>query len=398
MIIKFNKIRPFYIVIVFTFFTLFISSSLHTSVNNVKGKNYMFKECLNPIYAPSYISDSFAVKLDTFLEKLEFNGSILIEYQHQIVYKKNIGYRKLPKKELINDSTVFQLASVSKQFTSVAVMILKEKGLLDYNDLVKKHIPEFPYDTITIKHLLTHTSGLQNYLWLIEKNWNKKSQPTNEDLLSLFIEHKLPLNFDPGARFLYSNTGYCFLALLVERISKKKMHDFMQEYIFKPLEMNNTYLYHGASTKNVRNRAYGFKNRRGRWIAYTDTLFDAVVGDKGIYSTANDLYKWNLAINNRLILSDSTLNEAMNPFPLDSNRYLRYGYGWRIREIEGEKMVYHNGTWQGFKTSCIRLPNHSSTIIILNNTHKRLHPIIGRIKELIYKNDSLFNINVATED
>lgn len=398
MFIKFNKIKPFSISIIFTFFILFISNNIHTSVNNIKKTNYMFKECLNPIYAPALISDSFAVKLDTFLEKLDFNGSILVEYQHQIVYKKNFGFRKPPKKELVNDSTAFQLASVSKQFTAVAIMMLKEKGLLEYNDLVRKHVPEFPYDTITIKHLLTHTSGLQNYLWLIEKNWHKKHQPTNEDMLKLFVEHKLPLNFEPGTKFHYSNAGYCFLALVVERVSKKKMHEFMQEYVFKPLEMNNTYLYHGASTNNAKNRAYGYKNRRGRWIPYTDTLFDAVVGDKGVYSTALDLYKWNLAINNRLILSDSTLNEAMNPTTIDSNKYFRYGYGWRIREYEGEKMVYHNGTWQGFKTSCIRLPNYHSTIIILNNTHKRLHPIIGRVKELIYKNDSLFYVNAATED
>ena len=323
-----------------------------------------------------------AKKIDSLMqvkaEKYYFNGNVLVAYKGSCIYNESFGYSDLLKRKELKKDDIFQLASVSKQFTAMSIMILKEQNKLSYDDTVTKYIPEFPYPAITIRMLLNHTSGLPNYMWLVEHHWKGKKAPINEDVIKMIAEHKLNLYFTPGWRWDYSNTGYIILASITERISGKSFAEFMHRNVFVPLEMNNSFVHSSSFSNSNKDKLIGYRYSRRRYRTIPKTINDGVVGDKGVYSTSEDLFKWDQALYNNTLVSKETINEAISSFKLRNKYEISYGFGFRIKQRNNKKVAYHHGKWNGFRTSLLRYVEDTNTIIVLNHTSTSLNNSIIR--------------------
>ena len=298
--------------------------------------------------------------------KKGFNGTVLVTKYDQVLYKGAFGYADFSRKDTLTTQTAFQLASVSKQFTAMAIMMLQEQDKLRYDDSVQQYIPGFPYKGITIRHLLNHRSGLPDYTYLSDKHWpNRKIALTNEDALYLLKEHQPNIYFKPDKRFYYSNTGYLVLASIVEKASGISYATFVRKNIFEPLQMANTFTFSNALTAQTDKVATGhLSGRRKRMPDYLDN----VLGDKGIYSTVEDLYKWDQALYTHKLVKRSTLEEAFTGTGAITKKTEDYGFGWRLRQVEsGDTVVYHGGLWHGYNTYFLRNPRDHSAIIVLSN-------------------------------
>lgn len=312
------------------------------------------------------IATKFDSLFSTLAKEKGFNGSVLVGVYGTVVYKNAFGYSDLKTKEPLNVKSVFQLASVTKQFTAVAIMMLKERGLIDYSDTVQKFIPDFPYKNITIRQLLSHRSGLPNYMYFADKYWkDKRKYLTNEGLLEMMKQHKPYVEFLPDRRYKYSNTGYAVLASIIERISGLTFDEFMEQNIFLPLNMTSTFVYNPKNKKTIEYETNGYT--RGKRKTSPDFL-DGVSGDKGIYSTVEDLFKWDQALYTEKLVRQSTLEEAYTPSSYDLKRENNYGFGWRIDTLaDGSKVVYHGGLWRGYNSLFLRRLDDHTTVIILCN-------------------------------
>ncbi|MBS4013245.1 MAG: beta-lactamase family protein [Bacteroidetes bacterium] len=329
----------------------------------------------------------FYNKVTEFLLQIEFNGNIYISFNGDVLYDRCFGFADLKNAIPSTKETVFQLASISKTYTSTAILLLQEDSLLNINDKVVKHIQEFPYPNITIKQLLTHTSGLQNYMFLIEKFWKKSQYPNNEDVLNLFIEQKRPLNFTPGEKFEYSNSGYVFLGLIIERVSKMSYAQFLEKRVFIPLGLSNTFVYDIRKPKENIDRAKGFRKTRNSWRIIPEDNLDAVFGDKGVYSNIPDLLKWDRAFYENSIIPEEVAKEAFEFQRLVNDSIVEYGYGWRLQDVFGIKAVHHPGRWKGFRTSFKRFTDRNATLIILSNNNTDIADLVDSIQSLLFKNE-----------
>lgn len=323
---------------------------------------------------PMPLSKAQVKELDSLLTKRlrinGFRGTALISYKNQIITEYANGYSDYKNKNKIEVNSSFQLASVSKSFTSTAIMILKDHGLLNFDDLVQKHIPEFPYEDVTIKHLLQHTAGMQNYMYLVDNYWKNDSSISNQDVLDLLIKYNLPLNNKPGYKFIYSNTGYAILALLVERVSHETFANFVKENIFQPCDMQSTFTYSHEIMDTLTNRVMGYNRSGRRLYRYDFEPNDMILGDKSVYSNVIDLFKYQKALNSYQLVQKTTLEEAYTKgiTASRSKRAFDYGYGWRLKNENGTDLVYHNGLWHGFASTLTRDVSTNITVILLNNT------------------------------
>jgi CubicO group peptidase (beta-lactamase class C family) len=342
--------------------------------------------------------------LEESYQKYHFNGHILVVHHGRILFNNYIGYADFNNRDTLSEESLYQLASVSKQFTAMAIMILKERKLLDYDDKMVKYIPELSgseyhyYDSISIRHLLNHTAGLPNYMYFVEKYLDKDEFPYNDAVVRLLAEHKMFLNFRPGSRFNYSNTGYMLLALIAERVSGMSFADFVEESIFLPLEMEDSFVYSRADgSRDSKNRLLGYKKYR-RFYPIQETRNDGVVGDKGVYATASDLYKWDRALYTEKLVTRETLQEAFTPGKLNNGRKIPYGFGFRLKELEGdEQVVYHNGLWNGFRTAFFRYLDDNSTILVMDHTDCRAKHIIAKKIEDVLLSQHLNYTQVLAE-
>ncbi len=320
-------------------------------------------ECFKT-YASDYqnIKNKIEKYFDNQAKKKKFNGVVLVKNKGKI-FKKAYGYADLDKKTKLNTKSVFQLASISKTFTATAILMLIEKGKLKYNTKITDIIPKFPYKNITIKNLLNHKSGLPNYMYFAEqkKIWpNRTKMLTNKKLIDIMISKKPKAYALPNKKYSYCNTNYSILATIIEKVTKKSFSYFLKTKILKPLNMNQTFIYDKIKISTHKNKTKGFKNRRKR---YNDHYLDSVVGDKGIYSTVGDLLKFHNGLLSRKLLSYKTLKKAYTPSAW-RGKY-NYGYGWRTMNINGHKIIYHNGWWRGYKNYFVR--SKDDVIIILSN-------------------------------
>ncbi|MFY7889913.1 MAG: serine hydrolase domain-containing protein [Spirosomataceae bacterium] len=326
-----------------------------------------------------------AVKLDTFFKKLQtthgFNGAVLVSQYGKIIYKKAFGFSSFATKDSNTTQTPFQLASVSKQFTAVAIMQLKEKGLINYDDPVVNYIPTFPYDqSITIRSLLTHVSGIPNYVYCLDKIVNKKEPLTNEKVVSLFAQYKPRISYHPNSHFNYNNSNYVLLAYIVEKLSGMSFREYAQKYLFAPAGMSKSFVYDPERTQLLEKAATGYTPRGGGyfWPIPFDHL-DGATGDKGVYSTVEDLFKWDMALNSEKLVKMSTLEDAFRPAHSFKNLITKnYGFGWRLQLLDdGSWLTFHTGWWHGFKNYYMHNRVDNSSIIILQNVANRA---ISRVK------------------
>jgi CubicO group peptidase (beta-lactamase class C family) len=340
--------------------------------------------CIFACSSPKEKSDPLLASIDSVMnsavDTARFNGNVLVARNSEIVYQKSFGLRNFYTNEMLNDSTVFELASVSKAFTAMAIMMLKEQGKLSYEDDVRKYIPELPYEGMSIRHFLTHTSGIGEYEDLVVKaTTDLKKIATNDDILAVFAKQKPPVLFKPGEKWEYSNTAYAMLATIVQRVSGKSFGEFLSENIFVPLDMKHSRIYKTRrSGEIIPNYAYGFlysdslkkyvlpDSLKDHYYVYT---LDGIEGDGVVNSTTGDLFKWNKALYTDKLVSKATLEEAFTSGKLNSDSLHGYGFGWFIENdsLLG-KIVRHTGSWPGYRNLIVRFVDNRDCVIVLTNT------------------------------
>jgi len=328
---------------------------------------------IQDIYS-SQKADELQKRFNRLNKKGIFNGTVLYSEHGEEVYKGAFGYEDFRKKTKLQQNSAFQLASVSKMFTAYAIMILKEEGKLSFDDTLTHFIPEFPYYGITIRQLLNHRSGLSRYMSLADKHWDVNKSIRNEDVIKLFVDYKPAPYFRPNNGFHYCNTNYVLLASVAERISGQEFDDFVKERIFNPLGMSESFVYHmendSAISYQVPVGVPGYRLSRRRLVKVGDYYLNGVMGDKGVYSSVEDLFKFNLAFDNGFPVKKETLQEAfLSGSPKYYNRKDGYGFGWRIKD-DMDSTAYHFGWWKGFRTYFIRDMENERTLIALTNTHQ----------------------------
>jgi CubicO group peptidase (beta-lactamase class C family) len=301
---------------------------------------------------------------DSLLVKRGFNGSILVAKDGAIVYEKYAGFADLRTKDSLTSSTPLHIASTGKTFTAMALLRLVQENKLSLNDSIQKFFPGFPYEGITVQMLLSHRSGLPNYLYFMEAEKKNKEYINNNDVLNFLFAKKPNLNYSSGKRFNYCNTNYVLIALIIEKISGKTFPAFMQEQVFGPLQMKNTYVFNLSDTAKA---TPTFKANGGFW---QNDMTDGTYGDKNIYTTPQDLLKWDQALYTEQFLNKAFLDSAFTPYSNERPSIHNYGLGWRMLMIpNGKKVIYHFGRWHGCNAAFARLVDEKVTIIILGNKY-----------------------------
>lgn len=373
-------------------------ASSHQTRSYFHAKSYAEKrnDSLAQLFNPE-IAKQKSIKLDTFFKKLQqtmgFNGAVLIAQYGKIIYKKSFGYANYFTKSPINTHTHFQLASVSKQFTAVAIMQLKEKNLLNYDDPIYKHIPGFPYDSsLTIRSLLTHRSGLSDYAYNMDKIYDKKIPLTNQKVVEMMIRLKPHIDYRPNAKFSYNNTNYMLLAYIVEKLSGQNFREYLKKNVFEPAGMVETFVYDPMHPEMLKNAATGYVPRRGGPVVSDFNHLDGVTGDKGIYSTVEDLHHWDMALNEEKLVSFQTLEEAFTPQHTQPKVLPKnYGFGWRLTQLDtGDWLTYHTGWWHGFKNYYLHNPKDNSAIIILGNMAGHSLAKVNVVQSILYPEHASF--------
>lgn len=353
------------------------------------------------VFAKTIFCQTRVQKMDSLLTEMyakgSFNGNVLVAEQGKILYNQSFGHSNETTKAKLDENSIFELASVSKQFTAMAIVILKEKGKLKYDDLMSKHIPELSfYKDITIRNLLIHTSGMPAYEQFMDSIWDKSKIATNKDIIASFAKLEPKVEFEPNTKWEYSNTGYALLASIIEKISGRTYGDFLNENIFKPLNMNNTFVYtRRYAPKKVENYAFGYvySTEAKKYVLPDETdqfkfviWMDGIVGDGTVNSTVIDLLNWDRALHNNKLVSAKSMNEIFSAAELNDKSKTKYGFGWQLEESEFYgKVLYHGGGWPGYRTFIERHPKTDKTIIVLQNYlgNKTENPTVN-LKKILY--------------
>lgn len=344
-------------------------------------------------------AQSKSEKLDSIFTLLNqndrFNGSILIAEKGIPIFEKSYGFANVDKQELLSNNSVYKLNSVSKQFTAMGIILLKNKGKLKLTDNMSEFIPELKfYKNVTIQNLLNHTHGIPDYDSLFEKKWNKNIIANNNDIIKLYNKYKPAKRFKPGEQFFYGGIGFELLAVIIERVSNKSYNDFLTENIFNPLKMENTFDYHRFENKTIKkNIAIGYiysdklqKRERPEVLSNNGeaTWSNGIYGSGNIHTTTSDLLKWDRALYDTNFITKQDLDLIYKFTNLNDGNTINYGFGWWMTEKEGiGKIVYHAGNSNGFETHFERHLDSDKTIIILQNFDATT-PAIEAIDAILY--------------
>jgi len=313
-------------------------------------------------------SQNFESKIDSLLQdKYQPNApgaTFLISKNGHIVYKKAFGLSNLELNVPMQTENVFEIASMTKQFTAISILMLVEKGKLNLDDEITKFIPDYPTNghKITVHHLLTHTSGIKDFTKV--KGLNAIS---NQDLAPLelinFFKNE-PVDFAPGEKSLYNNSGYVILGYIIETITGQSYGDFIDEQIFKKLGMASSK--YGSHSEVIKNRASGYQNKNG-YVNRRQVSYSFAYSTGALMSTVNDMFTWQEAIKNNVLISKETNEKVFANYTLNNGDHINYGYGWHIKEINGISTREHGGHFFGFKSMGVYLPNYDIYVVGLNN-------------------------------
>jgi CubicO group peptidase (beta-lactamase class C family) len=310
-------------------------------------------------------------------------AAVLVIHNGKPVFRRGYGVTDLRTLHPIDAKTNFRLASFTKQFTAACIMLLAHDGKLHYDDHLPDIFPEFPAygKSITIRNLLNHTSGLKDYGELMMKQYpntpeDKVPQILDAGVLKI-LEQQTSGEFPPGSKWEYSNSGYAVLAMIVEKVSGQPFGQFLHDRIFVPLKMNHTLAYEKGKNE-VPHRAYGHtklgKSEKGVWHETDQSPTSAVLGDGGIYSSLDDLAKWDRALREHTLLNAEEMQPALNPVQptggpakYPDGSALNYGFGWFLDSYQGHKRMSHDGSTVGFRTTIQRFPDDNLTVIVLAN-------------------------------
>ncbi|MBN1300829.1 MAG: beta-lactamase family protein [Melioribacteraceae bacterium] len=300
----------------------------------------------------------------------EFNentpgAAVAVFKDGEIIFKKGYGLADLNTRSEITGETNFRLASVTKQFTAASVFLLIEDNLINLDSKLVDILPEFPdyANDITIKHLLQHTSGLQDYEDFIPDT--ASIQLLDHDVVEILIEQDSTY-FKPGYEHRYSNSGYAVLAQIVEKISGKSFPEFLKERVFIPADMQNSVAYVNG-INDVPDRALGYKKTDDGFEISDQSLTSAVLGDGGIYSSLNDMFKWDQSLYKASVLPQKVLDASWTKGKLNNGENFEYGFGWRLIEYRGYRLDYHTGSTCGFSNVYMRFPELDLGIVVLMN-------------------------------
>lgn len=348
-----------------------------------------------PFAALGADEDARAKQLDAILAKAVTSGqpglAVLVKKEGTVLFEKGYGLRRIKARAPITPHTDFRLASVTKQFTAMSVMLLERDGKLRYESTLTEIFPDFPAygKAITIRHLLTHTSGLPDYEDLMDqeekshgKRWSPAHQIQDEEVLAL-LERQTRGKFTPGTSWAYSNSGYVVLGLIVAKASGVSYPEFLKRRILDPLHMQNTLAYQRGS-KEIPHRAFGHSRERGKLILSDQSSTSATLGDGGVYSNLEDLSKWDEALGKHTLLSATKMQAALTPVKLADGREphwpaqpdgdnlapgkpVSYGFGWFLDSYPGHPRMWHSGTTIGFRNVIERFTTDHLTIVILSN-------------------------------
>lgn len=322
---------------------------------------------------------SLSAKLDryiqTYVDVQLFSGSVLVAKEGKILLCKGYGMANYELDVPNTPETKFRLGSITKQFTAMAIMQLQEMGLLNVQDALSKYIPDYPRSNeITVHNLLTHTSGIPNFTDFPEYP-KKKIKPHSLEQIIARFKNK-PLDFTPGEKHVYSNSNYIILTYIIEKASGKKYETFLKEHIFEPLAMKNT----GCDDYHliIKNRAAGYSMDDVKMINadYIDMSFPAGAGD--LYSTVEDLYRWDQALYTDKLVSRESLNKIFTPFKDN------YGYGWVIKNSPYGTIISHGGGIDGFATEIIRYVDHKICVIVLSNFDYFSRPMSQDLARILF--------------
>ncbi|HVN19371.1 MAG TPA: serine hydrolase domain-containing protein [Dongiaceae bacterium] len=332
----------------------------------------------------SAVSQVSSHQIDSVFSTLKSNdapgAAVLVVHDGKAVFRQGYGVTDLRTRGRIDSKTDFRLASFTKQFTATCIMLLVRDGKLHYDDHLTDVFPEFPDygKSITIRNLLNHTSGLPDYEELLMKQYPNTSEDKIPQILDAavlkLLEQQTAGQFPAGSKWRYSNSGYAVLAMIVEKISGKPFGQFLHDRIFAPLKMSQTLAYEKG--KNVvPHRAFGHtKQKDGTWQQTDQSSTSAVLGDGGIYTSIDDLEKWDRALREHTLLSEQEMQPALTPVQptsgpatYASGKPVSYGFGWFLDPYQGHKRMWHDGETMGFRTTIQRFPEDQLTVIVLAN-------------------------------
>ena len=307
-------------------------------------------------------------------------AAVLVVHNGKRVFRHGYGVADLRTRRSIDPKTDFRLASFTKQFTATCIMLLAHDGKLHYDDHLADFFPDFPEygKSITVRNLLNHTSGLPDYEELLMKQYPNTADQQIRQILDAgvlkLLEQQTVGQFPPGSKWQYSNSGYSTLAMIVEKVSGTPFGQFLHDRIFAPLKMNNTLAYEKGKNE-VPHRAYGHtKQKDGSWQETDQSSTSAVLGDGGIYTSIDDLVKWDLALREHTLLSEAEMQPPLTPVQpsagpakYQSGKEVRYGFGWFLDPYHGHRRMWHDGNTIGFRTTIQRFPDDQLTVIVLAN-------------------------------
>jgi len=387
-------------------YAAFIASGLliftHTSCSNAQSKQpvptVITADTVSYIELPDPVPVSTGEKehilqaseawYNKMLLRSGFNGGMIVAKNGNIIFEKYHGIAHLRGKDTINENTPLHVASISKTFTAMAVLKLWQDGKLNLDDTLTKYFPQFNYPGVTIRSLLSHRSGLPNYLYFMEElGWDKTKFVTNEDVLNTLITRKSEIkNISfPNTHFEYCNTNFALLGLVIEKVTGEKLPSYLKETFFVPLQMKNTFVYTDADSVKT-NPSYDWRNKM-----YPFEYLDKTYGDKNVFTTPRDLLIWDRALTSGKLFKSETLEEAYRPYSNEHRGIKNYGLGWHMYIFPtGRKIIYHNGWWHGSNAVFTRLLQDSATVIVIGN----------KFNHNIYKAKDLSNIfgNYANAD
>lgn len=345
---------------------------------------------------PSLTAQRIDSLLTDYHQSDSFNGNVLIVENGKTILDKSYGFADFGSKRELNPNSVFELASVSKQFTAMGILLSRKRNNLKLSDPITKFLPELSiYPNITIDQLVHHTSGLPDYMGLFEEHWDKTKIAVNQDIVDLLVEHQPEMEFEPGEQWEYSNTGYALLGLIIEKANGVSYGEFLKENIFEPLEMKNTRVYRSRyAPETIDNYAKGYiMGPAGDKIlpdslgnSYLSYYLDGIVGDGMVNSTTGDLLKWDQALRRDQFLSKEDKDLFYRGFTLNNGEVTNYGFGIFAEQTEKYDLVAnHSGGWAGYATFFEQHLDNDHTFILLQNVSTPLTKMPARsIRKLLY--------------
>ncbi len=318
-------------------------------------------------------------------------AAVSVIHEGEVLVAEGFGLAEVQEGRPLSRTTPIRLGSVGKQFTSMAIMILADRGRLDFDDPITRWVPELDrFPGIRVRHLLTHTSGLPDYYELPDEEFvavaDSDGDPllTNEDVVTIYESWGEP-QFQPGEKYEYSNPAYEVLALIVERISGQTFGEYLEENVFGPLAMESAAVRDRPETV-LPGRAIGYRpgESEGSWIEHDDHPANWLVGAGGVYASLDDLFLWDQALFDAPPVSRPILDLAFSPTTLSDGSISEYGFGWNVGDVMGRPAVHHGGSWVGFRAAIIRFVDDATTVIVLSNASASAGDLAREVAEAFF--------------